>query len=236
MNGLILAGGEGSRLAEVGAPKPLVELGGRALVTRLAEQLAALGCSSITCMVRDEFAADVHASLGALEVPVDVVACRTPSSLHTLAEGFDRVPEGPVFCTLVDTVMADADWRRVYREVGLRLERGAEVVLAVTPFVDDESPVHVRARPDGRVLGIGDAPADPIRVTGGAYGFGPSARRAAREAVARGERRLRAFLRSALERGLRTDAVEVARIFDVDRPQDLVAAKLWWLDAMGFTR
>ena len=59
MHGLILAGGEGPRLAAGGiaVPKPLVEVAGKPQIVGLLETLAALGCSSLTCAVRADFPA-----------------------------------------------------------------------------------------------------------------------------------------------------------------------------------
>ena len=237
---LVLAGGEGSRLvaAGVGKPKPLVEIGGKPLIVRLVEELTALGCPRITCMVRDGFAGAARDRLRAAGfavgdggTPVDVRPCSTSSSLHTLALGLDAVEEGPVFCAMVDTMMPRDDWRRVYRAVQDDLAAGAAAVLAITPFIDDEAPLHVGVDPAGRVTGLGDAPFDPARVTGGAYGFAPSMRSAAHDAVRAGRSRLRVFLRSIVAQGLRVTSVEIARILDLDRPHDLVAAERWLTDA-----
>ena len=93
MHGLVLAGGEGSRLAREGgggvaAPKPLVEVAGRPLVVGLLETFGRLGCETLTCMVRDEFR-DALRLLAACDVgrPLRVEPCHTPTSAHTLAAG-----------------------------------------------------------------------------------------------------------------------------------------------------
>src|SRR5258705_12609663 len=146
MHGLILAGGEGSRLSSegVGVPKPLVRIGGEPLVVRLLTQLAGLGCETLTCMVRADFDAVFQLLDGrAFGPPLAVRSCRTPSSMHTLAEGLENVPAGPVFCTMVDTVMPPSDWRMVYAATAQGLADGADAVLVVTPFVDDEPPLYV---------------------------------------------------------------------------------------------
>src|SRR2546430_16646603 len=59
---------------------------------------------------------------------------------------------------------------------GRYLEEGAELVLAVTPYVDDESPVYVSRRGDGDVRAVSDEPVVPVCVTGGAYGLSAAAR------------------------------------------------------------
>src|SRR6266498_2131249 len=135
MHGLILAAGEGSRLAAAGMaiPKPIVEVAGKPQIVRLLETLDALGCASLTCAVR----ADVPAVRPLLEdallrAPLRVIECLTPSSLHTLVEGLAVAPAGPVLCSMVDAVMRAAQWRRVYREVeaGLAARAAAAAVAA----------------------------------------------------------------------------------------------------------
>src|SRR5437879_1985909 len=164
MHGLTLAGGEGARLAAGGiaVPKPLVEVAGKPQPLRLLETLDALGCDSLTCAIRADLA-DVSSLLDARRflAPLKVMLCRTPSSLHTLAEALPGVPPGPVFCSMVDTVMRWRDWGEVYRQTEARLVEGADAVLAVTSFVDDESPVYVSRQAGGFVQKISDEPVAP---------------------------------------------------------------------------
>ena len=234
MHGLILAGGEGARLAAGGirVPKPLVEVAGRPQIVGLLETFAALGCRSLTCAVRADFPAVTRLLDGRRFGPLlTVVECRTPSSLHTLVEGLRAVPAGPVFCSMVDTVMRPADWRAVFRATERHLEGGAEMVLAVTPYVDDESPVYVIRGGGGGggddVRAVSDEPVHPPCVTGGVYGLSPGIRRAAADAVSGGGHRMRGFLKAVVADGRRVAAVEVPRIIDIDRPSDLQHANAW---------
>ena len=229
MHGLILAGGEGSRLAAGGIPipKPLVEVAGKPQIVGLLETFAGLGCRSLTCAVR----ADVPAVRRLLDgrrfgPPLTIVECRTPSSLHTLVAGLAAVPAGPVFCSMVDTVMRPEDWRAVYQATERYLGEGADMVLAVTPYVDDESPVYV-SRQGVEVRAVSDQATDPPCVTGGVYGLSIGSRRAAAAAVGRGVYRMRGFLKALVADGRRVAAVEVARIIDIDRPSDLQTANAW---------
>ena len=226
MQGLILAGGRGSRLAADGVdtPKALVEVGGRPQVVNLIETFAELGCETVTCMVREGITIE---SPG----PAVVRVCRTPSSLHTLVAGLAVVPAGPVFCAMVDTVMPAADWRRLYRGVTAWLDEGAAAVLAVTPFVDDELPLYVTRDAEQMATGILDTPpaGAPLLVTGGVYGLSPVARRLASVAVA-SLHRMRAFLRLLVELKTSVATVEVPRIIDLDHKSDLDAAERWLAD------
>ena len=230
MHGLILAGGEGARLTAEGVeePKPLVQVGGEPLVLRLLTTLASLGCETLTCMVRADFTA-VFRLLEGREFgpPLDVRSCRTPTSMHTLAEGLLAVPAGPVFCTMVDTVMPVANWRDVYAATARGLGEGAEAMLAVTPFVDDESPLYISTDGAGFVRAVSDDPLAPPQVTGGVYGFSSRARQGAAEAVGQGVQRMRGFLKWLVARGSRVGTVAVPRIIDIDHESDLRLANAW---------
>lgn len=227
---MILAGGEGRRLAAGGilVPKPLVEVAGKPQVLRLLETFDALGCETLTCAVRADLPGVARLLDGRrFRAPLKVMPCHTPSSLHTLAHALQRVPPGPVLCTMVDTVMRPRDWAVVYWETGAHLAQGADAVLAVTSFVDDESPVYVGRRAGGFVREISDEPIAPVCVTGGVYGLSTAARRAAQAAVDHGLHRIRGFLKAFVAAGHRVAAVDVERIIDIDRPSDLPVADAW---------
>jgi choline kinase len=229
VHGLILAGGEGSRLAAdgVAAPKAAVPVAGRSQILRLAETFDAIGCTDITCMVRSTFPDVIESVKNDLQLSTGrprVIACETPSSLHTLVEGLMRVPPGPVFCSMVDTVMPTRDWQRVYDESMLHLANDADVVLAVTPYVDDENPLWVRRGPGGDAVRIGGGPVAPPCVTGGVYAFGPRARAAAIRVRREGGSRMRYFLAALVDEGARVATTEVALIVDLDHKRDIDAA------------
>ena len=228
IQGLILAGGRGARLAADGVdtPKALVEVAGQPQIVHLVETLVDLGCASVTCMVRDDVPGGWERAVLATGVPVTVLRCNTPSALHTLALGLSAARPGPVFCTLVDTVMAPTDWRRVYRGVADGLAAGALAVLAVTPFVDDERPVYVTRDAAGLALAFSDTPVTPALVTGGVYGFAFECALLAAAAALKLPR-LRDFLRLLVERGGPVATVEVPRIIDLDHKRDLDAAAAW---------
>src|SRR5256885_8866109 len=96
---------------------------------------------------------------------------------------------------MVATVMRREDGEGVYGAAGRYLEEGAELVLAVTPYVDEESPVYV-SRHGRDVRAVSDEPLTPVCVTGGVYGLSAAPRGAALDAVARGGPKLRAFLKA----------------------------------------
>jgi NDP-sugar pyrophosphorylase family protein len=236
MHGLVLAGGEGSRLAAEGVPtpKPLLEVAGQPLIVTLLRTFERLGCESLTCMVRTGFPAVVQALESArFKPPFIIRTCTTPSSAHTLVEGLQAVPEGPVFCSMVDTVMRPRDWAVVYQRTRESLADGADAVLIVTPFVHDESPLYVARDGEGLARSLGSVPGGDARVSGGVYGFGPAAREAARDALADGVQRMRGFLQRLIADGARVATVEVAQIIDLDRRADWELANTWMASLDG---
>lgn len=222
MHGLILAGGDGSRLLASGVtvPKALVTIAGQPQLRRMVDACRRVGCDTVTCAVRDDLAAAATAALDGSGVTI--VPLRTATSLHTLAAGLRAVPAGDVLCTLVDTVMPSADWNAAHA-AAMRGLHDADAVVAVTPFVDDDSPLWAEVAADGMVRSFGRRD-EPAVVTGGVYWLGQRARAAASDAVDAGVQRLRGYLTRLIETQHRVRAVEVRRIVDVDTSADLALA------------
>jgi molybdopterin-guanine dinucleotide biosynthesis protein A len=230
VQGLILAGGEGSRLATdgVATPKAMVPVAGVPQAIRLVRTFHRLGCPDVTVALREGVPAGVlRAGPFPEGAPPTVVSCRTPSSLHTLVEGLRALPPGPVLCTMVDTVMPLGDWEAMAARASLLLEDGADALLVVTGFVDDEKPLYVHREPGGVVTAVGGAPSAPACVTGGVYVFSQRAREMAVEALAEGHERMRNFLGLLVTRGARVMVHEVPRVIDLDHRRDLDAANEW---------
>lgn len=229
--GLVLAGGEGSRMRADGVadPKALVPVGGRPQAQLVLEALAAVGCETLTCAARDDAPGLVAAlSTWRFAVPLRVVPCRTPTSLHTFVAGLEAAPPGPVLCSMVDTVMRREDWHALARQAAARLAEGAFVVLAVTSFVNDKSGLYVTRAATGDVVAFEQAPGAAPLVTGGVYALGPAVRPLAGEALRLGVSRMRGFLDWLVrQRQVRVATIEVPRIIDLDRATDLSLANAW---------
>lgn len=229
MHGLILAAGDGSRLAAdgVAAPKAFVPIAGAPQLARLAGTMRELGCATVTVVLREDLVPEFEA-LRRGATPWPAVACvpaRTPSSLHTLRLGFDAAPPGAIFCSMVDSVMAAEDWGRLYASCRRSLERGAAAAIAVTPFTSGGGALHADIDPSGRVRALGEERATAGRVTGGVYAFAPPTRPLAARAVEGGVVRMRGFLAWLIAQGRVVEAVDVPRIVDVDRATDVAIAE-----------
>lgn len=222
MHALILAGGEGSRLAAdgVATPKALVRVGGMPQLTRLIAACRRAGCETVACAVRTDLVPAVAAIVS--DADVVIVPVRTPTSLHSLDAGLAAVPPGPVFCVLVDTVMTDADWDAAHRAAATRLAT-ADAVVATTSYVRDDHPLWVDADRHGRVRAFGRPGVTPV-VTGGMYWLGIGARAQVSPALVDGTMRLRGFLARLVEVGTTVAAIDVPRIVDLDTRADLEEA------------
>lgn len=227
MQGLILAGGLGSRLAADGVqtPKALVPVAGVPQLERLCRTFEALGCETVTCMVRAGIAVD---QIVPLEGRRRLIRCSTPTSLHTLVEGFRALEPGPVFCSMVDTVMPWNSWLAVWTAWEEASRRGHQVLLAVSaPSGDDVTGLYLTIDDSGVVTRFGGPPTAHPLVTAGVYGFGPRARRLAELALDRGIERVRGFLAVLAADGIAVRTVPVPRALDVDRRSDLEEANRW---------
>ena len=141
----------------------------------------------------------------------------TASSLESFGEVLRMLPPGRVLVSTVDAFLPPADLRRFVAEAEAAPE-GA-LVLAVTPFVDDEKPLRARVSADGRVLALGS---EGDVVTAGLYVV-PQGMRARQWPPGLG--RLRDLLAWAVTSGVDVRAVTIAKVVDVDRPSDLAEAQ-----------
>jgi NDP-sugar pyrophosphorylase family protein len=245
VHGLILAGGDGTRLAADGltVPKALVDVAGTPQLVRIIEQLADLGCTGITCMLNESavewLREDPNGEIGEARRRIERLAtiwpCRTPSSLHTFVAGLEHMAPGLVLATMVDSVMAPNDWRRFHDRAASLFDASADAVLAVTrPLDHDDAPLWVSTQAGERVRAIGpEAASAGARVTGGVYAFASRARACAPAVLASGRHRMRNFLADLVASGADVRAVELPRIIDIDHRNDLERANAYMKSFSG---
>ena len=234
LRGGVLAAGEGRRLEAFGVPKPLVMVGGKTLIARTLELLAEAGCDPVALIVNEEGRAVAEHARGlGLPFTLDTLVQSTPSSLHSLHALAERL-RGPeragrfVLCT-VDSIVQPAELLGFVRRFA-EAPATWDLLLTYTDFVDDESPLRIGLRDDGRdgaseVTAIGIAAATSPFVTVGAYGMSARVLDLAAELVQAGETRLRTLLARAIERGFVVHGHRLGKAIDVDRPQDVQEAE-----------
>lgn len=233
MHYLILAGGNGSRLANDGVsiPKPLVELDGKPMIGRLIDIFDSLGAESITVVLNFtmemvfDYLYEKQSYVGQLRI----VPVSTTSPLISLALGSLAISPGEkIIAVTVDSVFQETEFAAFVT----RFESSnTGALMGVTDFLDDEKALFLTVSPDGVVTGFHDnypsCETSLLRVvSGGVYGLSVHARRQAEHlARERHDCRLRDFQRSLLRSGYSVEAFPLGTVVDVDRVTDLQTAR-----------
>ncbi len=223
--GAVIAAGEGSRLKSLGVPKPMVEVGGVPLIEHVLGNFEAAGIESAAVIFNEaeqDVAALVRARFGRLVSTVVVKSTR--SSLESFREMLAEAPPGRLLVSTVDAYCPREEFIRFVERA--RDLPARSTVLGVTRFVDDEKPLWVTTSGSGRVTVVGGASGDAV--TAGIYVF-PERVRAMRIPNELG--RLRDFLAWLAKSGEEIHAVEMPKVVDVDRVEDLAEAQA--LAALG---
>lgn len=231
MNFGIIAAGDGSRLAAEGValPKPLVEVGGKPMIVRLLDIMAAYSPERIVVCV-NEYMTEVLERLKCYTPAGDthlIIKVRTtPSSMHTFKEIADELKgRGRFIATTVDTVF-DPEAFDSYVRAWEEAPDGVDALMAVTDFIDDEKPLYVAAEGENlRVTAFLDNPAEGVRyVSGGIYGLGDAAVEVLDDCLAAGVARMRNFQRALVGAGLDVRAWPMGKIMDIDHADDIAKA------------
>lgn len=226
MDFAIIAAGEGSRLKQEGieTPKPLIPIQNEPLIDRLIHIFLRANASSITIIVNEEMIeVQEHLRRMNLPVPFHLIVQSTPSSMHSFY-ALSPFLKNDRFClTTVDTIFKE-DAFRMYIDA---FEQDDEVdgLMAVTDFIDDESPLYVETDEELNILNFLDkAPSNPKYISGGIYCLKQSALPVLQNSIQRNIFRMRNYQRNLLEEGLVIKAFPFSKIVDVDHAGDIEKA------------
>ena len=162
----IIAAGEGSRLAAEGIelPKPLVEVGGKALIDRLigifmdngAEEIVVI-CNDMTTLVPRHLIDIQRDGLKGRPIPLRFVVKSTPSSMHSFHEISKYLSDGTFCLTTVDTIFREEEFKAYVEELQRLTKEGeADGLMGVTDYIDDEKPLYVDVDEEMTVKGFLD--------------------------------------------------------------------------------
>ncbi len=227
--GAVIAAGEGSRLKELGVPKPLVEVAGVPLIAHVLGNFEAAGILSAAVIFNEaerDCAAFVRERFATLVSKIVIKTTR--SSLESFREILEAAPPGRLLVSTVDAFCPREDFLLFARRAA-GLPAGT-TVLAVTRYVHDEKPLWVTTTRAGRVSVVGGASGDVV--TAGIYVFPQRVRRLG---IPSSLGRLRDFLAWLAKSGEPIEAVEIEKVVDVDRAEDLAEAELLAAAAGGRT-
>lgn len=231
LQGAIIAAGRGERLRNStrdDIPKPLVKLGGEAMLLRQGRALIEAGASSVVAVINSETAR--VASEMALEIPpsVHLVVRDTANSMETMLALGEVLEPGWFIAATVDAVIPQAELARFVNESRRKIEDCGEKklagVLAVTRWRGEAKPLFADVTENGLILRLGNR--QTSMVTAGLYFLSTRVFDCAADARRAGLDALRRFLALIVERGMQLDAIEIEGSIDVDEASDLDAARI----------
>lgn len=222
----IIAAGLGERLQQGGIaqPKPLVPVGGRALIDHVLGGVAAAGIDEVACIVNEiQHGVEEHCRRVWPGLRLEFVRRTTPSSMESLFALAPLLGREPFLLLTVDSIVAPSALSGFLdAAAGIPDAAGA---LALTRFVEDEKPLWAKPDPDGRLIALGPEASDSGHVTAGFYCFDPVIFAEIDTARERRFTAFRHFLGHLLDQGYPLYGVPVAKTVDVDRPEDISIAE-----------
>jgi NDP-sugar pyrophosphorylase family protein len=230
MNYAIIAAGEGSRLAKEGftLPKPMVKLHGEMLIDRLIAVFSRNRAESILIIINEASEAlEKHLTESTYDVPVHIIKKSTPSSLHSFYELLQAHKNIKELClTTTDTVFREEEFQS-YIEA-FEEQKEADGLMAVTTFVDDESPLFVTTDEQLLITAFTDTNSTHTPyVSGGIYCLRHKALEAVTQAITGGTARMRNFQRRLIDNQLTIKAFPFSKIVDIDHVRDISTAELF---------
>ena len=223
----ILAAGEGSRMVKEGimVPKPLVVLNGEAMIDRLirifsendAEQIAII-TNNLTPLTQQHIR-----DLQQHDARIKLIVKTTPSSMHSFYELHSLLGSGRFCLTTVDTVFREDEFKQYIRTFK---DMDVDGLMAVTDYVDDESPLFIATDEQMCITGFYDEPHKDTRfISGGIYCLTDKSFATLKRCVGEGQSRMRNFQRQMVCDGLKLQAYQFSKIVDVDHAADIKKAE-----------
>ncbi|MBR0045335.1 MAG: NTP transferase domain-containing protein [Bacteroidaceae bacterium] len=221
----ILAAGEGSRLAQEGVevPKPLVKIGGEAMIDRLIRIFHDCGAEGIY-IITNNLTPLTQGHLQRLQetdATLRLIVKTTPSSMHSFYELRQVMGDGKFCLTTVDTIFREDEFKEYIQAWQDSTEDG---MMAVTDYVDDEKPLYIATDEQLNITAFLDQ--EPQRfISGGIYGLDEKSFPVIDKCIAEGQSRMRNFQRQLVKEGLRLKAYPFGKILDVDHASDIEKAE-----------
>ena len=224
----IIAAGEGSRLAQEGisSPKPLVKVGGEALIERLLRIFHQNGAEE-TVVVVNQLHPETEIFVRQLMDKghygkITLVVQTTPSSMHSFHAISTYLGDVPFCLTTVDTIFREEEFALYIRDFA---QNEADGVMAVTDYVDDEKPLYVGTDAEMNITAFNDTDQGDKYISGGIYALSPRALVTLQRCMDQGQSRMRNFQRGLIQDGLHLRAYPFSKILDIDHAEDIQKAE-----------
>ena len=223
----LIAAGEGSRLLAEGIkePKPLVKINHTPLLSRLFNIFIDNGAESI-CIIINEQMSEVRSFLEntTLSVPLEVIIKSTPDSFHSFYELMPFLQGEGKFClTTVDPIFIESEFESYIQAFN---DGDDDALMAVTDFIDDETPLYVKTTHNLRITGYANEAYPGMKyISGGIYCLNQRALALLPQAKNDGVKRMRGFQQYLVDAGLDIKAYPFSQIIDIDHASDIIKAE-----------
>ena len=224
----LIAAGEGSRLLAEGIkePKPLVKINNTPLLSRLFNIFINNDAESI-CIIINEQMVEVRAFLESLNLPIplDIIVKTTPDSFRSFYELMPFLQGEGQFClTTVDPIFKESEFESYIK--CFKENSQYDALMAVTDYIDDESPLYVKTDSELYVTGYSNVEYEGFKfISGGIYCLNQNALKLLPEAMQNGISRMRGFQQYLVESGLKVQAYPFSQIIDIDHASDIEKAE-----------
>jgi NDP-sugar pyrophosphorylase family protein len=226
----IIAAGSGERLKREapGLPKPLMPVAGKPLIDWTLEALWAAKAREVVCLINEQsMAVSSYASRRWRGRPLKFMHKTTVSSYESFRKVADTLGEGKFLITTVDGIYNPLELRRF---VEFAARSPWELILGLTKFVDDESPLRARMDERGCLTALGPEAEGSPYVTAGLYWCSKAAVNY-HFSQGRQPAALRQFLMALLKARVPMGAFILGKVVDVDRPSDVIEAENYLKEA-----
>jgi NDP-sugar pyrophosphorylase family protein len=205
----------------------MVQLEGLPMIHRLINIFLRNNAERIFIII-NEHSAELEFFLNTLVLPIPMTIIKkdTPSSFHSFFELMPHLVNDKFCVTTVDTVFGEDEFSAYIEAFKNSLE--LDGLMAVTSFVDDESPLYVTTDSDLMITGFDDEEsAGAAYVSGGIYCLSSNVFPTVKKAAGAGVNRMRNFQRSLIADGLSIKAYPFSKIIDIDHVSDIQVAEKW---------
>ncbi|MDR2084610.1 MAG: NTP transferase domain-containing protein [Bacteroidales bacterium] len=228
MNYAILSAGTGSRLKSemIEVPKPLVKVDGIPMIERLLSVFLENNAEKIYVItnLQPETMDFLRKKQSKMKNKLEIIFKETPSSAHSFYELFPYLYDKSFCLTTVDTIFNPDEFTSYIKE--FTSDKMIDGLLAVTSFIDDESPLYIETDENMNITGFHDQNNGKCKyISGGIYAFNPSVSPTIKRASEKGITRMRNLQRELLANNLKLKAYPFSKILDIDHAADIEKGK-----------
>jgi choline kinase len=221
----ILAAGQGQRLHNVQeVPKPMFQLRSMPLIGWSIRTLQAAGIEEIVCITNSNTSVALANYLNDQQLSnVQLIIHDTRSALYSFRSLAEVLSDPSFLFVTVDTLL-DPGILITFLD-RLVAEPVPDLLLGVTHFVQDESPVWACVDSNWRIIKLGDLASDCSFVTGGVYAGSSDIFRTLDLAIANGIHTLRGYQCWLVNSHYSIYGYDLGEVVDVDSCEDIPAAE-----------